>query len=82
MVNKKMLLSRMAAKGENQSTMAAKIGVSKNTFNAKINNKGCFDTQAITDICDILGITDSAEKADIFLGAPSQNRDEITETEV
>lgn len=76
MVNKRLLLSKMAARGENQSTLAAKIGVSKNTFNAKINGKGYFDTQAITDICDILGIIDGAEKADIFLAEPSQNRDE------
>lgn len=76
MVDKKMLLSKMVAKGENQSTIAAKIGVSKNTFNAKINGKGFFDTQEITDICDILGIVDGTEKANIFLASPSQNRDE------
>ena len=76
MINKKLLLSKMVVKGESQSTMADKIGVSKNTFCAKINGKGFFNTQEISDICDILGIEDGSEKAEIFLATPSHNRDE------
>lgn len=75
MINKKLLLSKMVAEGENQGTLADKIGVSKNTFCAKINGKGFFNTQEISDICDILKIEDGGEKAEIFLANPSQIRD-------
>lgn len=76
MINKKMLLSKMVAKGENQVSMAAKMEVSKNTFNAKINGKGFFNTKEISRICDILEIVEGSEKVLIFLAESSQNRDD------
>ncbi|MCH5279712.1 MAG: helix-turn-helix transcriptional regulator [Christensenellaceae bacterium] len=77
MLNKNMLAGAIATVGMTHGEVAAAIGVSKNTFSAKLNGRSCFNTQQIDDICCILGITDPIIKANIFLFNPSQNRDEI-----
>ena len=71
MINKNLLLSRMVAIGENQDTMAKKLGVSRTTFNRCINGKGCFDLAQAKALCDILGISDSTERVKIFFAEPS-----------
>lgn len=75
MINKNLFLGRMVAAGYTQKTLASKLGITKNTINAKINGRGCFDTDEVTAICDILNITDNSEKALIFLASPSHFRD-------
>lgn len=67
MVNKNMLLGRIAAAGYSQRSLAKEMKVSKNTLNAKINGKIPFNTADISDICGLLHIEDNQEKAIIFL---------------
>lgn len=76
MPDKNKLLGYMASNGYTQRTLAKQLNVSKNTLNSKINGKSAFDTILIDKICDVLHITEDAEKARIFLKTSSHNRDE------
>jgi DNA-binding XRE family transcriptional regulator len=67
MLNKNKLLARIVEAGMTQKTLALALGISVNTLNSKINGKGCFDTEQVVKICDVLNITDDKVKADIFL---------------
>lgn len=78
MLNKNRLMGAITCAGLTQKELAKRIGMSKNTINSKINGKGYFDTFQIDTICRELGIEDNYEKAMIFLGKTSQNRDEKT----
>lgn len=71
MVNKK-LKGKIIAEGYTQESLAAKIGVSRNTLSSKINGRFPFNTVEIEQICKVLHIYDGAEKADIFLTQASQ----------
>ena len=64
--------------GMTQKELASRIGMSKNTMNAKINGRAPFNTNEIDSICDELSITSNVEKALIFLSKSSQKRDENT----
>lgn len=77
MVNKNRLMGMIIAAGYCQASFAKYVGINKNTFNAKINNKSDFKTGEIEKICEALNIFKSSDKADIFLHKPSQNRNEI-----
>ena len=77
-MDKNRLLSYIVKKGYNQRTLAKALGVSKNTLNSKINRKSYFDTRMISDMCELLDITDDSEKIKIFLAPASQNRDKKT----
>lgn len=72
MLNKNKLLGAIVSAGMTQNQVASKIGVSKNTFSAKINGKSCFDTAQVEKICEVIGVTDPVEKANIFLSQSSQ----------
>jgi len=72
MVNKKLLLGKMVMNGHSQISLAKEIGVSKNTIGAKINGKRPFNTDEISNICNVLGITDVTEKVNIFFFKKSQ----------
>lgn len=72
MINKEKLLARMALAGMNRTQLASNLGISKNTICAKINGKSKFDVDLAEDVCTLLGITDGAEKAEIFLPNSSQ----------
>lgn len=76
MLDKKRLMGAIVASGMTQKKLAEKIGMSKNTINAKINGKGNFDTEEIDKICDVLNINNDKEKVLIFLSKPSQKRDD------
>lgn len=76
MVNKNRLMGAIVSAGMSQRKLAQKVGMSKNTINAKINGNGYFDTEQIDRICSVLGIQDNTEKALIFLSDSSQKRDE------
>lgn len=75
-VNKNRLMGAIASAGMSQRKLAQKVGMSKNTINAKINGKGFFDTEQIDKICSALNIHDNTEKALIFLTDSSHFRDE------
>ena len=66
-MNISKLLGVMAEKGISQCALAKKLGISKNTVNAKLNGKGHFDTEQVSEICKILGIDDPEKKVEIFL---------------
>ena len=75
MINKQKLLAKMVEAGYTQKSLAKAVNMSKNTINAKLNGKGCFNTKQIELICEILNIISGQEKIDIFLANSSQNRD-------
>lgn len=73
MVNKNKLLSKMLDCGfESQRKFAQVIGMNKDTFNLKINNKSDFKTGEIEKICKVLNIVSDADKVNIFLQQSSQ----------
>ena len=67
MTDKYKLRAKMALAGVSQNELADKIGMSKNTFSGKINGRGCFTTDQVNKICNVLQITDAGEKVEIFL---------------
>lgn len=75
MPNKNLLRSAIAKAGFTQTRLAKETGISKSALNARINGKSAFNTLQIDKICSVLDITDTREKADIFLSTTSQNRD-------
>lgn len=69
-VNK--LRARMALVGINQADLANQCGFTENTLCNKIAGKTEFKANEIVRICEVLGIDDPTEQADIFLTSPSQ----------
>ena len=61
------LKGKIAEAGYSQRSLAAELGISKNTLNSKINGKTPFNTAEIELICKKLGIHDASEKVAIFL---------------
>lgn len=70
------LRGKMAEKKMNQKEMAESLGISTQAFNKKMNGKTRFSTNDAAIICQKLNIADMAERAEIFLDLPSQNRNE------
>lgn len=62
------LKGKIVEAGYTQRSLAKELGMSKNTLNSKINGKIPFNVIEIERICEKLGIRDSVEKANIFLG--------------
>jgi len=75
MVNTLLLKGKIVSAGFTQRALAAKMGLSKNTLNAKVNSRSDICSNEIMELCGILGITKDEEKAEIFLSVPSHNRD-------
>lgn len=67
MVDKNKLRGAIARSGYTQLTFARRIGMSKNTLNAKINGRSPITTDEAKRMCRELGIDDEREKVDIFL---------------
>lgn len=71
-----MMISKLKGKiveaGYTQRALAAELGMSKNTLNNKITGKTSFNMDEAMRLCELLGIQDNAEKAQIFLSNPSQ----------
>lgn len=61
------LKGKIAEAGYTQRTLAAAMGMSKNTLSSKINGKSQFNSREIERICDLLAILSLEEKALIFL---------------
>ncbi len=73
MVDKVLLTVAMISQGYTQKRLAEEIGISKNSFNDKINGKREFDVGEAERICIALKIDDCKEKVKIFLPKSSQN---------
>ena len=67
MLDSSKLKGKMAEAGETQKTLASKIGMSTNSLSNKLKGKRDFTVIEVKKICDVLGISDNAEKAKIFL---------------
>lgn len=67
MVNSNLLKGAIVSAGYTQRTLAPLIEMSENTLGKKINNVRPFDTDEVTKICDIIHITEPADKCAIFL---------------
>ena len=76
MLNKNEFLGEMIRAGFTQTTLALRIGMSKNTLSSRINGRTYFDTDEVDRVCEALKINDVNKKCKIFLWKPSQNRDE------
>lgn len=61
------LRAKIAENGSTQGAVAKSIGISENTFSAKISGKRPFYVEEAQKICDLLGVCDDAERAKIFL---------------
>ena len=69
MVNTAKLKALIVLNGFTQRSLstATKIGVTP--LNEKINNRGVFRCDEVDRICEVLNITDPAEKCDIFFAS-------------
>ena len=68
MVDTKKLKGLIVLAGKTQKEVAKEVAMSTNTLSNKINGTREFTVGEVIRICDILHITDNAEKARIFLG--------------
>ena len=68
MVDAKKLKGLIVLSGKTQKEVAKEVGMSTNTLSNKINGNREFTVGEVINICNILHITDNAEKAQIFLG--------------
>lgn len=76
MLNKNLLRAAIVANGYTQEKLAESIGISPNTLSSRIVGSSCFNTDEIDKICSVLNISSNEQKAQIFLAAPSQIREE------
>lgn len=76
MINRNRLYGKIVERGLTQGEVSKMIGISENTFSARMNGRSFFDTKEVEELCVILGITSDVEKAQIFLHRSSQYRDE------
>ncbi len=67
MVNVCKLKSVMVLSGLSQIQLAKRLGMSKNTLNAKINGRAKISTDEAKKMCEVLGIENESEKVEIFL---------------
>ena len=72
MVDVNRLRSRMVLMGYTQKTLVAEMNArgvktTENTFSSKMNGKSQFDCDDADIICEILGVEEPADRADIFL---------------
>ena len=77
MINERKLKSKMALMGITQKDLAAKMKKAENTISAKLSGKSRLYLDEIDDLCVILEISSTSEKAEIFLNCSSQYRDEM-----
>lgn len=72
MINTNLLKAKIIANGFTQERIAQKMGMSKNTFSSKINNKAPFNIAEVFQLCELLHIESAEEKCAIFLAGASQ----------
>lgn len=66
MTNTELLEKAIKAKGLKKLFLAEKIGLTPAGFCNCLNNRAEFKASQINTLCDLLGITDLAEKEAIF----------------
>lgn len=66
MTDSKKLNEVIKASGFKREFLAEKCGISRQTLSYKINNKQSFNADEIAILCNVLNITDLAEKESIF----------------
>lgn len=66
MTNKELLEAKIKASGLKKVYLAEKIGLSAAGFYNCMNNRAEFKTGQVNILCELLGITDLAEKEAIF----------------
>lgn len=66
MTNKDLLERAIQAKGLKKAFLAEQIGLTPAGFCNCLNNRAEFKASQISALCDLLGITDLAEKEAIF----------------
>lgn len=71
-MNIPMLKMVIAESGHTQTSLAPKLGYSKNTFNLKVNGKIPFTVPEANKLLEKIGIVDLEMKAKIFLQSSSQ----------
>jgi len=76
MLNKNLLKSVIVKNGYTQEKLAELLGMSANTLSSRITGASSFNVDEIDKICEVLGIVDNNEKADIFLSPISQKWEE------
>ena len=69
MTNKDLLEKAIKEKGLKKAFLAEKIGLTPAGFYNCLNNRAEFKASQINTLCDLLGITDLAEKEAIFFAA-------------
>ncbi len=67
-----LLKAKIVEKDISRSFLASQLGMSTNTLSYKLCGHRPFDVDEVIKLCEVLGITDPAEKAQIFLTLPSQ----------
>lgn len=72
MMNIAKLKGKIVENGLSQHACAKAIGMSKNTFNSRVNGKSQFNLDEISRLCSLLNINDVEEKVNIFLPNSSQ----------
>ena len=72
-MNASALKDKMRERGQTQKSLAAAIGVSENTFSAKMIGRGSFTLSEVDTISGVLHISDPLEAAQIFLQPAKQN---------
>lgn len=70
-----LLKAKIVEKDISRSFLASQLGMSTNTLSYKLCGHRPFDVDEVIKLCEILGIADPAEKAQIFLTLPSQKCD-------
>ncbi len=58
MINKNKLKSKIVENGFTQESLSEKMGISRQSFNSKLNNKVEFRVSEIESLCEILKIDD------------------------
>jgi DNA-binding Xre family transcriptional regulator len=66
LVNTEALRKKIADRGIKYKNIAAMLGISPYTLQLKVDGKNEFVTSEVSGLCDILEITDLAEKEEIF----------------
>lgn len=66
LTNTKMLADKILKSGLKKAKIAEFIGISRYGFSRKVKNQSQFKPEEIQTLCEILKITDLAEKEAIF----------------
>lgn len=71
MINVAKLKAAIIESGKTQVSLAKEMGMSKNTFNSKVNGRIGFSLDEVVALCEKLNICDSKSKCEIFLSHAS-----------